>query len=92
MRPDPSQPLALLPEADFRLAVAAHYVNLPHWLALGRDEAAALQLEADDQHSAWRWAAVGEATADATVHPYVRAYADGIGRALGGKGGAGRSG
>lgn len=41
-------------DSAFDPAVSTHYVNLPHWLALGRDEAAALQLEADDQHSAWR--------------------------------------
>ena len=79
-------------DSAFDPAVSTHYVNLPHWLALGNDEVAALRLEADDQHSAWRWAAVGEAAADATVHPYVRVYAEWVGRELVGEGGVGRSG
>lgn len=65
-------------DSAFDAAGSTHYVNLPHWLTLSHDEAAALRLAEDDQHAAWRWLTLGEAAIDAQVHAYVRAYAQWI--------------
>lgn len=64
-------------DSAFDLAVLTHYVNLPHWLALDTDEAAALTLPQglDQQHSRWQWLSLEQAVQDESVHPYVRVYA-----------------
>ena len=52
-------------------------VNLPHWLTLSADEAAALTLPqgSDQQHARWQWLPLEQAARDASVHAYVRVYA-----------------
>jgi colanic acid biosynthesis protein WcaH len=65
------------PDSAFDPAVSTHYVNLPHWLALCADEAAALALPhgPDQQHTRWQWLPLEQAARDESVHPYVRIYA-----------------
>lgn len=65
------------PDSAFDPGVSTHYVNLPLWLALTRDEEQALALPQGpgEQHAQWQWLALDQAAGDASVHAYVRVYA-----------------
>ena len=58
-------------------AMSTHYVNLPYWLALSAEEAAALTLPqgSDQQHARWQWLPLDQIAQHESVHPYVRVYA-----------------
>jgi len=65
------------PDSAFDPQVSTHYVNLPLWLQLTRDEEKHLQLPqgAGEQHARWQWLALDQAATDRAVHEYVRVYA-----------------
>lgn len=65
------------PDSAFDARVSTHYVNLPLWLALTRDEEQGLELPQGpgEQHAKWQWLALDQAASDASVHAYVRVYA-----------------
>lgn len=63
------------PDSAFADDVSTHYVNLPHWLPLSWPEIAALTLNLNDQHRAWRWLSAQAASTDASVNPYAQNYA-----------------
>ena len=65
------------PDSAFDPAVSTHYVNLPLWLQLTRDEEAALLLPQGpgEQHAQWHWFSLHQAMLDKTVHQHARAYA-----------------
>lgn len=65
------------PDSAFDPRVSTHYVNLPLWLALTRDEEQdiALPQGPGEQHAKWQWLALDQAASDASVHDYVRVYA-----------------
>ena len=65
------------PDSAFDSTVSTHYVNLPLWLPLTRDEEESLLLlqGPKEQHARWQWIPLVQAKVDKTVHPYVRAYA-----------------
>jgi len=52
--------------------VSTHYVNLPHWLPLSWAEVALLKLPMGEQHSAWQWLPLADATQSPLVHPAGR--------------------
>jgi colanic acid biosynthesis protein WcaH len=62
-------------DSAFSASVSTHYVNLPHWLPLSWAEVALLKLPMGEQHSAWQWMALTDASQSSLVHPYVRPYA-----------------
>jgi colanic acid biosynthesis protein WcaH len=64
-------------DSAFDPAVSTHYVNLPWWLPLTREEVAALALPhgPGEQHAHWQWLPLAQAQVDPTVHPYARVYA-----------------
>lgn len=65
------------PDSAFDPKVSTHYVNLPLWLILTRDEEKHLRLPQGDgeQHASWQWLALDQAATDGSVHDYVRVYA-----------------
>lgn len=64
-------------DSAFDPVVSTHYVNLPLWVQLTREEETTLQLPQgpSEQHSQWQWLPLSQAKEDQTVHQYVRAYA-----------------
>lgn len=65
-------------DSRFSTTTRTHYVNIPYWVALADDEAAAVM--AGDQHGAWQWFDCSTDQAVEKVHPYAQAYIDWIGR------------
>jgi len=74
-------------DSAFDPGVSTHYVNLPHWLELSKEEAVTLALPCSggdgdgtgryaSQHAHWRWQPLAQAAIDPQVHAYVRPYAD----------------
>src|SRR5450830_435366 len=63
------------PDSAFSASVSTHYVNLPHWLPLSWAEVALHKLPMGEQHSAWQWLPLADATQSPLVHPYVLPYA-----------------
>ncbi|MDD9893712.1 MAG: NUDIX domain-containing protein [Gammaproteobacteria bacterium] len=60
------------PTSAYSAEVTTHYVNLPHSLHLNAEQ---LQLPDDDQHIAWQWLDLKQATVASDVHHYVQTYA-----------------
>ena len=61
----------------FDSSVSTHYVNLPHWVQISEVDKLDLVLPsgATEQHSAWQWFDLTDASGSDVVHPYVRVYA-----------------
>ena len=63
------------PDSAFSPLISTHYVNLPYWLQLDWQDIDRMNIQPDNQHSAWQWMNVRQAEVDLSVHPYVQVYA-----------------
>jgi len=50
-------------------------LSLPADLQLGWQDIDRMNIQPDNQHSAWQWMNVRHAEVDLSVHPYVQVYA-----------------
>lgn len=63
------------PDSAFSPLISTHYVNLPYWLQLDWQDIDRMNIQPDNQHSAWQWINAVQAATDVTVHRYVQTYA-----------------